>query len=163
MANIITGIRLLFSIALLFCPAFSSTFFALYVAGGISDMIDGAVARKTGTVSEFGSKLDTIADIVFVAVCLLKMLPVLDIPAWLYIWIAIIAFIKLVNIVEGYISQKGFVAVHSVINKVAGCLLFIFPLTLTYIDLKYSASVICVVATMAAVYEGYLIQAGRTA
>ena len=163
MANIITGIRLLFSIALLFCPAFSSTFFALYVAGGISDMIDGAVARKTGTVSEFGSKLDTIADIVFVAVCLLKLLPVLDVPAWLYIWIAIIAFIKLVNIVEGYISQKGFVAVHSVINKVAGCLLFIFPLTLTYIDLKYSASVICAVATIAAVYEGYLIQAGRTA
>ena len=163
MANIITGIRLLFSIALLFCPAFSLTFFALYVAGGISDMIDGAVARKTGTVSEFGSKLDTIADIVFVAVCLLKLLPVLDVPAWLYIWIAIIAFIKLVNIVEGYISQKGFVAVHSVINKVAGCLLFIFPLTLTYIDLKYSASVICAVATIAAVYEGYLIQAGRTA
>ncbi len=163
MANIITGIRILFSIALLFCPAFSPAFFALYVAGGISDMIDGTVARKTGTVSKFGSKLDTIADIVFVTVCLLKLLPVLDVPAWLYIWIAIIAFIKLVNIVEGCISQKEFVAVHSVISKVAGCLLFIFPLTLTYIDLKYSASVICAVATIAAVYEGYLIQAGRTA
>ncbi len=120
-------------------------------------MIDGTVARKTGTVSEFGSKLDTIADIVFVTVCLLKLLPVLDIPAWLYIWIAIIAFIKLVNIVEGCISQKEFVAVHSVINKVAGCLLFIFPMTLTYFDLKYSASVICAVATIAAVYEGYLM------
>ena len=51
---------------------------------------------------------------------------------------------------------------HSVINKVTGGLLFIFPLTLAFIDLKYSAAVVCAVATIAAVYEGYLIQAGRT-
>ena len=66
-------------------------------------MIDGAVARKTGTVSEFGSRLDTIADIVFVAVCLIKVIPVLDVPVWLYIWITIIAFIKVANIAVGYI------------------------------------------------------------
>ena len=151
----------MFSASLLFCPVFSPTFFLLYIAGGISDMIDGAVARKTGNVTEFGSRLDTVADIVFVAVCLIKLLPVLHVPVWLYIWIAIIAFIKLVNIAAGYIRQKEFVAVHSVINKATGCLLFIFPLTLTFVDLKYSATVICAVATIAAVYEGYLIQAGR--
>ena len=72
MANIITGIRILLSVALLFCPAFSPTFYVMYIAAGFSDMIDGAVARRTGTVSEFGSRLDTIADIVFVAVCLIK-------------------------------------------------------------------------------------------
>ena len=58
-------------------------FYALYTVAGFSDMIDGAVARKTDTVSELGSKLDTIADIVFVAVCLVKLLPVLDVPVWL--------------------------------------------------------------------------------
>ena len=105
MANIITGIRIVFSAFLLFCPAFSPEFFILYIAAGASDMIDGAVARKTGTVSGFGSRLDTIADIVFVAVCLIKLLPVLDVPAWLYAWIAIIASIKLVNIAAGYFSQ----------------------------------------------------------
>ena len=68
MANIITGIRIVLSVALLFCPALSPRFYALYIAAGFSDMIDGAVARKTGTVSEFGSRLDTFADIVFVAV-----------------------------------------------------------------------------------------------
>ncbi len=64
MANIIRGIRIVLSVALLFCPALSPTFYALYIVAGFSDMIDGAVARKTGTVSEFGSKLDTVADIV---------------------------------------------------------------------------------------------------
>lgn len=43
MANIITGIRIVLSIALLFCPALSPTFYALYIAAGFSDMIDGAV------------------------------------------------------------------------------------------------------------------------
>ena len=162
MANIITCIRIVLSVALLFCSAFSPVFYELYIAAGFSDMIDGAVARRTGTVSEMGSKLDTIADIVFVVVCLIKLLPPLDVPVWLYIWVAIIAMIKLFNIAIGYIRQKQFIAVHSVINKVTGGLLFIFPLTLAFIDLKYSAAVVCVIATMQAAYEGYLIQTGRT-
>ncbi|MBR1451302.1 MAG: CDP-alcohol phosphatidyltransferase family protein, partial [Lachnospiraceae bacterium] len=62
MANIITLIRIMLSISLLFCKALSPTFYALYIAAGVSDMIDGAAARITETVSEFGSKLDTIAD-----------------------------------------------------------------------------------------------------
>ena len=162
MANIITLFRIMYSIAMLFFPTLSTTFYALYIAAGFSDMIDGAVARKTDTVSKFGSQLDTFADILFVIVCLIKLLPVLDIPVWLYIWIAFIAFIKLSNIAVGYIRQKAFVAVHSMINKVTGCLLFLFPLTLTFIDLRYSAVFVRFIATAAAIYEGYLIQAGKT-
>ena len=109
MANIITGIRIVLSVALLFFPALSPAFFVLYVAGGLSDMIDGVVARRTGTVSEFGSRLDTFADIVFAVVCLLKLLPVLPVPLWLYIWIAIIAIIKVANIAAGYVKQKEFI------------------------------------------------------
>ena len=83
MANLITGIRIVCSIVLLFCPVFSPAFYALYVTAGVSDMIDGAVARKTGTASEFGSKLDTAADFVFVVVCLIKLIPVIHAPTWL--------------------------------------------------------------------------------
>ena len=163
MANIITGIRIVISAVLLFCPVLSPAFLVLYITAGITDMIDGTVARRTGTVSEFGSKLDTAADIVFIAVCLIKLLPVMHIPAWLYIWIAVIAFIKAANIAAGYIRQKEFIAVHSILNKVTGGLLFVFPLSLAFVDLRYSAAVVCTAATIAAVYEGYLIRAGRTA
>ena len=163
MANLITCIRIVLSVALLFCPALSPAFYTLYIAAGLSDMIDGAVARKTGTVSAFGSRLDTIADIVFTAVCLMKLLPVLHVPGWLSVWIAVIACIKAANIAAGLIRQKAFVSVHSTINRLTGGLLFVFPLTLACIDLRYSAAVVCMVATIAAVYEGYLIQAGRAA
>ncbi len=44
MANFITGLRIVFSVVLLFCPVFSPAFYALYIAAGVTDMIDGAVA-----------------------------------------------------------------------------------------------------------------------
>ena len=161
MANIITCVRIVCSIALLFLPVFSPAFYALYIAAGVSDMTDGAVARKTGTVSEFGSKLDTAADFVMAAVCLIKIIPVLDIPAWLVIWIIVIASIKAINLVCGYVLRKEIVVLHTVMNKVTGILLFVFPLTLTFIDLKYSGAVVSAAATLAAIQEGHLIRTGR--
>lgn len=158
MANIITGCRILCSVVLLFFPAFSPAFYVLYFLAGFTDMIDGTVVRKTDTVSEFGSRLDTIADIVFITVCLLKMLPTLTIPVWLWIWIGAIAGIKVFNVIFGCIVQKRFVAEHSIMNKATGAILFILPLTFSFIDLNYSGSVICVIATFAAVHEGYLIR-----
>ena len=158
MANIITGCRILCSILLLFVPAFSSTFYILYLVAGFTDMIDGPIARKTNTANEFGSRLDTIADIVFVAACMIKLLPVLTIPTWLCIWIGVIAIIKVFNIISGYIVQKKLVAKHTVMNKVTGAVLFILPLTLSVVDLKYSGGFICTIAILAAIQEGYLIR-----
>ena len=161
MANFITSLRIIFSIALLFCPALSVPFYAMYIAAGFTDMIDGTVARKTNSVSEFGSKLDTASDFALVTACLIKLIPVLNIEAWMYIWIAVIALIKVNNIISGYVMQKKLAAVHSVMNKVAGVLLFALPFTLRVIELKYSAIVVCAAATFAAVQEGYYIRTGR--
>ena len=82
------------------------------------------------------------------------MLPVLSIPAWLYGWIGIIALIKTVNFVSGFAVQKKFVAVHSVMNKATGALLFLLPLTIPAVPLKYSAVIVCAAATFAAIQEG---------
>ena len=158
LANYITFFRILCGIALLFFPAFSTVFYTLYITAGVSDMVDGWVARQTHTASEFGAKLDTIADIVFVVVCMVKLLPVLNIPVWLWVWIGVIALIKIINVISGFIVQKRFVSVHSTMNKVTGLLLFVFPLTISFLDLKYSAALICIFATFAAIQEGHFIR-----
>ena len=160
-ANIITGSRIVLSIAILFFPPLSPAFYVLYTAAGLTDMVDGTVARKTNTVSESGAKLDTIADFTLVAVCLIKLLPILDIPIWLYIWIAVIALIKIVNIISGYVMHKKWIATHTVMNKITGALCFLLPFTLSFIDLKYSAIIVCSVATFAAIQEGHYIRTGR--
>ena len=161
MANTITFFRIAADIILLFCPVLSPAFYVFYIVAGVSDMLDGFVARKTNTASRFGARLDTIADFVLVVVCLIKLLPVLRIPAWLYIWIGIIALIKVINIISGFVVQKRFVTVHSVMNKATGALLFLLPLTLPAVPLKYTAIVVCAAATIAAIQEGYFIRTER--
>ena len=161
MANVITGSRILCSFGILFCLPLSPAFYTLYVVAGFSDMIDGAVARRTGSVSRFGSLFDTAADFVFVAVCLIKLLPILAIPRWLYFWIAAVALIKAINIASGYVVRKRLVTPHTLMNKITGALLFALPLTLSVIDLRCSAAVVCVAATAAAIQEGHLIRTGK--
>lgn len=157
MANIITGCRILCSIILLLVPVFSPSFYILYIVAGFTDMIDGTVARKTNTASEFGSRLDTVADTVFVLVCMIKILPVLSAPSWLYICVAIIAVVKLHTIISGYVIQRRFVSKHTIMNKFTGAVLFVLPLTLPVIDIKHSGAFTCAIALIAAVQEGYLV------
>lgn len=123
-------------------------------------MIDGAVARKTGAVSEFGSQLDTVADLIFIVVCTIKILPMLDIEKWMLIWAGIIAIIKMINIISGFVVEKRFVNVHSIMNKITGGLLFVLPLTVKVIDLRYSAAIVYATATFAAIQEGHYIRTG---
>ena len=121
-------------------------------------MIDGTVARKLGTSSQFGEKLDTVADFVFVAAALFKLLPVMKISMTIWIWTGLIAVIKLINIIYGFVVQKRFVTVHSLANKITGAVLFALPLTLSLVDVSYSAIIVCLVATFAAIQEGHIIR-----
>ena len=161
MANLLTGFRILCGVALLFCQPLSPLFIILYLIAGLTDMIDGAVARRSNTTSEFGAKLDTAADFIFVAACMIKLLPMLSVPLWLWLWIGGIALTKAVNLLSGYILQKRFVAMNTVMNKVTGMLLFVLPLTLPIVDLTYCAPIVCAVATFAAVQEGHFIRTGK--
>ena len=160
-ANLITCCRILGSILLLFFPAFSAAFYVIYLFCGFSDMIDGTIARKTGSTSKFGSQLDTVADLIFVAVSLFKLLPVSNIPQWLWIWGGVIAVIKISNILWGYVSKKQFVALHTIMNKAAGLLLFLLPLTISFVELTYTAIAVCTIATLSAVQEGVYVFTDR--
>ena len=159
-ANILTGCRIFGSILLLFFPAFSVAFYIIYFFCGFSDMIDGTIARKTNSTGRFGSRLDSIADLIFVAVSLVKLLPAIHIPLWLWIWGGVIAIIKISNIIWGYVSKKQFVSLHTVMNKITGFLLFLFPLAAPLRELNYISIAVCSVATFSAIQEGFYIITG---
>ena len=156
-ANIITGSRIVFSVPLMFLPLSSAWFYVLYLFCGFTDMIDGSIARKTGTVSEFGARLDTVADFVFLSASLAKFLPMVPIPQWLWVWIAVIGVVKIGNLIGGFFRIKTLVSLHTVMNKITGLLLFLLPLTFPIIDLNYSSIAVCVVASLAAIHESFYI------
>ena len=58
-------------------------------------------------------------------------------------------------------AAKQFVSVHTVANKITGLLMFVLPLTMTVVELRYSALVVCMVATFAAIQEGHIIRIGK--
>ena len=160
-ANILTSFRVLGSILLLFFPVFSLEFYIMYILCGFSDMVDGTIARKTNSTSEFGRRLDTIADFIFVVVSLIKMFPVMHIDQWLWIWGGVIALIKISNIVMGYVLKKQFLSLHTAMNKVTGLLLFLLPLTISFLELKYTAIVVCIIATLSAIQETVYVIMGK--
>ena len=160
MANLITCIRILCAAALAFLPVLSSSFYAVYLLAGVSDMLDGFIARRTNTASSLGARLDTLADFVFAAVCLIRLLPLFAWPRWLLVWIALIAAIKFVNMISGWIMHRRFVSEHTRLNKLTGLLLFALPLLLPAVDLRFAAGVVCSIATIAAVQEGHYIRTG---
>ena len=154
-ANIITGSRIVLSLPLLLMPLTSAWFYALYLLCGLSDMIDGTVARRTNSASEFGARLDTVSDFVFMTVALIKFVPHIHIPIWLWIWIGVIAMIKLGNAVWGFIRTKKLISLHTVLNKIVGLLLFFLPVTISVVDPAYTLPIACTVATAAAIHEVY--------
>lgn len=121
-------------------------------------MIDGTVARMCEETSEFGARIDSIADMIFVAASVYKFLPVLRFPVSIWIWTAIIALIKLINIISGYAIKRKFVSMHTMVNKITGMLLFFFPLSVAIVDIRISGVVVCMAATFAAIQEGHFIR-----
>ena len=158
LANLLTISRIIISLAILFCQPYTPCFWACYAWCGLSDMLDGPIARKTGSASRKGAVLDSIADFVFVVVCCVKILPEVTLSTWLWIWIAAIALIKLINVISGFVKHHQLVMPHMLANKITGVLLFAWPVAIQFVSLSVPTAVICAVATFAAVQEGHLIR-----
>lgn len=153
LANMVTGIRIFAGIWLLSIPVFSLPFYIAYLLCGFTDMIDGTIARKTNSATRFGEKLDSVADLMFLAAAFLKLLPAIQIPRWLWIWISVIAILRIGNLICRAIQNKPFLPGHTVLNKLTGLLLFLLPLTFSFIEAAYSTTAVCIAATFASIDE----------
>ena len=154
--NAISVLRIAGSFCLLFCDVAGWLFWALYALCGISDMVDGPLARKLQAESKTGAVLDSVADIVFVACCAIRLFPVLEIPAWLWIWAGAIVIIKMVNQISALFVCKRFCFLHTVANKLTGLLLFLTVPALFWSMIP--VFIVAAVASFAAVQEGHFIR-----
>ena len=138
----------------------SYAFWTIYFACGLSDMMDGHLARKLGCESKIGAILDSLADLAFVVCCCFKLIPALAFPKWLWIWGGAIVIIKVINQISALVMYKKCLFLHTIANKVTGVLLFVgVPLTL-FLDSIIPMVLVAVVATFAAVQEGHFIRTG---
>ena len=157
--NIISSLRILGTICLLLFNPAGAAFWIIYGLCGMSDMMDGYLARKLHAESKTGAVLDSIADLGFIACCAIRLLPVIQVPAWLWIWAGVIVAIKFVNQASALIAWKRLCFPHTRANKLTGLLLFIaVPMVFwSIVPITFVAGV----ATFAAVQEGHFIRTGR--
>ena len=154
--NIITAFRFLGATSLLFCNPAGVAFWVIYGLCGISDMLDGYLARKLNAESNTGAMLDSVADICFVACCAIRLIPVVQIPTWLWIWAASIVTVKLINQVSALIVYRHLIFPHTMANKLTGLLLFLTVPTVFWSIVP--VAIVAGVATCASVQEGHFIK-----
>ena len=154
--NVISILRIAGSVSLLFCYVKGWPFWSLYVLCGLSDILGGWLAKRLHAESKSGAILDSVSDIVFVACCAIRLLPVLDIPTWLWIWAGMIVTIKIMNQVSALVVCKRFCFPHTSADKLTGFLLFLTVPTIFWSMI--SISIVAALATFAAVQEGHYIR-----
>ncbi len=151
--NYITAGRVLASVSLLLVKPFSALFFSLYLICGISDVLDGYIARKMDTCSKFGQVLDSISDLIFIGIVLLIAIPIIDFPLWIIYWIILIAAVRLISIIIGYVRYQQLAFLHTYTNKATGIVLFFFPLLFFVLGEDVATTVICCIASVSATEE----------
>ena len=153
--NNITLLRIAGSLGLLVCDVTGVVYWIIYALCGISDIADGWLARKLKCVTNTGALLDSVADICFVACCVWKLLPILELPQWLWLWAGVIVVIKVVNQLSALVMFGHCCFPHTTANKWAGFLLFIaVPMTVWSI---IPITIVAAIATFAAIHEGCVL------
>lgn len=132
--NSLTALRLIGGIALIFLPLPSIAFYIVYVVCGLTDLLDGFLARRLKTASAFGAKLDSVADLTFYIVAMIRMLPCLRkrLPGWIWYVVAFVLALRLAAYLVAAIRLHRFAAVHTLANKATGAMVFgVGPMLLT--------------------------------
>jgi len=152
-ANAISISRILISLSLLFIDLHSWQFVCVYLMCGISDLLDGYIARKTKTQSLLGAKLDTVGDMIMFAVVLYIFIPAITIPNTLVIWFMAILSIRVLSIIIVFIKYKMFAMLHTISNKITGLLLFFIPMVIGSPLENPIIYFVCAVASVSAIEE----------
>jgi len=151
--NILCILRIILSVSFLLIRPFSGLFLTVYLFCGFTDMIDGYIARKANAVSTLGAALDSAADTVFIGILMIVLLPVMKIPQWIWIYIAVIAAVRIASVLVAYIKYRKIAMLHTYSNKATGLILFIVPILYNYIDMSLLGGIVCSIALLSAAEE----------
>ena len=150
--------RIVLCLPLLMVDAMTVPFWVLYLIAGLTDMLDGFLARRWGVESKFGAGLDSLADFVFVLVVGYKLFPWLKLPTALWMMIGLVALVKVINAISSFVVKHRIEYLHTKANKLTGFLLFIGMIAIGMSYFVPIAWAIACIALFAAIQEGHLIR-----
>lgn len=167
--NLISSFRLLLFIPFLFLfnnygsiENIRTYILILIFVAFVSDLLDGYVARKTNTISELGKIIDPLADKILVALIVINLYLLNEIPAFFF-WIVLIRDL-LIFIGGIVISQKiGKVLPSNLLGKLTvfsiGLFIIITLFQINHSELFYKLILIASCSLCVASLIGYIIRA----
>ena len=155
MADTVTTVRMVASLFLLFFPTKSIWFLVIYTFSGLTDVLDGWLARKSGRASEFGARLDSIADLLFCSVLLIRLFPVLyqKLPGEIWYAVSGIVLVRLGAYVVAAVKYHRFASLHIWLNKLTGAAVFLLPYVLLASSIVVYSWAVCILAFVASTEE----------
>ncbi len=156
--NLITAFRIFGTLLMLGCETLSPAFFIIYSLCGLSDVLDGIAARKLKAMSEFGARLDSVADLLFYTMMAIKVWPLLvkymPIGAWYLLW-AVVALRLLMYIGYG-LKYRRISSLHTYLNKVTGLFTFLIPYVIQSAVFSWYSFLGCSIAAISSVEELFI-------
>lgn len=149
--NVITIFRICASLLIPFAP--NELFFPLYFFAGFTDILDGWLARKMNWTSHFGTLLDSLADLIFFIVVVLKIIFTIKLPAFLLWGALIIVLIRCFTYLIGYFRFRQFASLHTYLNKLTGLLLFLSPILLLVLPINPFGILLLICGSLSALEE----------
>ena len=154
--NILSSLRILLTIPLLWLKPFKLPFMVIYTVAGVTDMIDGPLARKYDITSQFGATLDGFADVLLVLVVLFRLIPLIEFSNWVGAWIFIVIAMKFLASLIGYIRHKEIILLHTYANKFFIFALFLFPIFYSFMEADTVLAGLLIIATLAFTEDIYI-------
>nr|WP_319487631.1 CDP-alcohol phosphatidyltransferase family protein [uncultured Caproiciproducens sp.] len=131
--NAITLFRIILSFGLLLTDFRSVLFILLYLICGLTDVLDGCIARKTNSETLLGARLDSLADFIMCCMIIIIMIKQIQITTLIAAVILIVFAIRIVNAVLSKIKFNNISSIHTIANKLTGLLLFFCPITYSFL------------------------------
>ena len=156
--NILSYARIAGTVWLIIMEPLTPLFLTVYTLTGVTDVLDGAIARKYGTTSEKGARLDSIADLMFYTISLARIMPALwrNLPHTIWYAVGALLVVRGLAYLVDAVKNHRFASIHTYLNKATGLLVFgVVYFINTKAAVPYCWTV-CAVGMIASLQELYL-------
>ena len=153
--NMISALRIILSVLLIPLIPNRIGFIAIYITIGITDVLDGLIARKLGCESDFGAKLDSIADFIFYLILTVMFIKLYfsSLEVTHQFALIVIIFARLANMLLTKLKYKKVIFIHTLANKTSGVIVYLIPLVFLFAKNGIVIWIILIIVFIAAIEE----------
>lgn len=152
--NSLSILRIVLSLLIPFVAQNKTLLFVIMLLCGLTDVLDGFIARRFNCQSQLGARLDSIGDFVFFLVLVLYFLVWrIDLIKENIVFLSAVIAVRLSSLIACRVKNRKAYTLHTIANKITGVVVFTGILISFIIEKRVIIEIILTVALVSAVEE----------